>query len=747
MFKGGGFAHRGTGITSGLTPVRGYATGDLVTDDSDLMEAFKERQKIYESIRPEPAQYNRLSANAPALLALSAGLLSGKSFQGGLGGGLDILGQALGQATPEFSKAIQERKKLEAANRAEKFQLDLQALTAAESIIAAKAKAAGSAKQNYTAEDYKVKLTDETETTLTKIRDKTTDDPGEWYDSNGDLVDTSKIDSVLGKLGTAGEGDKQKFTTENFKVKIGDITKTLTKVTDKTTDQPGKWYDSGGDPVSDDDIAKMKIIGKLGTAGEGKAGDTKSVWYLNPDFKEDEKDSKENPKYIQSTRRVGTDQIMRIKDNTKGSATFGDWLNEDMYPSYMVSNPEKLATRKMGDVWIKNPNATDKETANLYLNSQYKMDEYNNLLIKDPREGSPTKGEWLPEDNFKDFTLTEPKEAVKSNVAKEKLANVKDLIQAEYDRIAKSTGLTPRKLTDKELDVIVQKAGDDPGEWYKFSPQYGSYNELAEILKPYFDQDVEPIVNVEFGGTQTTTAAEPDYIDKRYNLNKNSPNYEFERQRAERNYRLLDTIPTSVQENITSAFDGFKDLKLIVDNIEEGFPFFGGLKRITTTLGLDYGAAEFLTGQDGTLVSATAALVKGIPSDFDVRNLKRILPSISEGDAVNIIRARRLQRVYNDIVKNALAFHSGLGNRIPQAIELRARELLGNQAVDEAMSTQYTADRLRDIRTLDKEDYIKKYGDPFAESVNALNIPDSAISSELSEAEKEELEAFEKKFK
>jgi hypothetical protein len=343
--------------------------------------------------------------------------------------------------------------------------------------------------------------------------------------------------------------------------------------------------------------------------------------------------------------------------------------------------------------------------------------------------------------------MTEPKEAVKSKVAEKKLANVKDLVQAEYDRIAKSMGLTSRTLTEQELDVIVQHAGDDPGEWYKFSPQYGSYNELAEILKPYFEQDVEPKINVDFGGAQTTATMEPDYIDERYSLNKNSPNYEFERIRAERNYRLLDTIPPSVQENITSAFDGFKDLKLIVDNIEEGFPFFGGLKRITTTLGLDYGAAEFLTGQDGTLVSATAALVKGIPSDFDVKNLKRILPSISEGDAVNIIRARRLQRVYHDIVKNALAFHSGLGNRIPQAIELRAREILGNQAVDEAMSTQYTAERLRDVQRLSTKDYINKYGDPFAESVNVLDIPDSAISSELSDAEKEELEAFEKKRK
>ena len=683
MFRGGGFAHRGTGITSGLTPVRMHEGGDLVTDDSDLMKTFKERRKILQSIRPETVPFNRLAAASPALLTLSGALLSGKSLQGGLGGGLDILGQSLGAAAPQFGEAIAARRKAKAAERAEGLELDLMAFKSAEDIIAAKAKAAGSAKQN--------------------------------------------------------------FTTEDFKVKIGDVTKTLTKITDKTTAEPGEWYDSGGALVSDEDIASMTIIGKLGTAGDGKIGDTKSVWYLNPNFKTDEKESKENPKYIQGTRRVGTDQILRIKDNTEGSDTFGDWLNEDMYPSYMVSNPEKLATRKMGDVWIKNPNATDKETANLYLNSQYKMDEYNNLLIKDARPGSPTKGEWLPEDNFKDFTLTEPKEAVKSSAADKKLANVKDLVQAEYDRIAKDMGLTSRKLTDKELDVIVQKAGDDPGEWYKFSPQYGSYNELAEILKPYFDQDVEPAVNVEFGGAQATTATEPDYIDKRYNLNKDAPNYEFERIRAERNYRLLDTIPTAVQESITSAFDGFKDLKLIVDNIDEGVPFFGGLKRITTTLGLDYGATEFLTGQDGTLVSATAALVKGIPSDFDVRNLKRILPSISEGDTVNRVRAKRLQRVYYDIVKNALAFHSGLGNRIPQAIELRAREILGNQAVDEAMATQYTADRLQEIRTLSKEDYIKKYGDPFADSINVLNIPGSSIDATMSDAEREELEAFEKK--
>ena len=68
MFRGGGYAHRGTGITSGLAPVRGYATGDLVTDDSDLAKAFRERQQLLESIYPEPVPFDRFGANVEPLM-------------------------------------------------------------------------------------------------------------------------------------------------------------------------------------------------------------------------------------------------------------------------------------------------------------------------------------------------------------------------------------------------------------------------------------------------------------------------------------------------------------------------------------------------------------------------------------------------------------------------------------------------------------------------------------------------------
>ena len=74
--------------------------------------------------------------------------------------------------------------------------------------------------------------------------------------------------------------------------------------------------------------------------------------------------------------------------------------------------------------------------------------------------------------------------------------------------------------------------------------------------------------------------------------------------------------------------------------------------------------------------------------------------------------------------------------------------MIGNEAVDEALSTEYSAQKLQDLRTLDKEQYIAKYGDVFGSSTNILNLPDSNfMGAELSDAEKEELKQYEKKLK
>ena len=127
MFKGGGFAHRGTGITSGLVPVQQFDNGGDVGRKT-MKDFFEENREMLGQYYQEQEPQSRLAAASPALLALSSALLSGKSYQGGLGGGLDILGQGLEKATPYFDQMVQARRSEKNAQRKEQFNLDMQAL-------------------------------------------------------------------------------------------------------------------------------------------------------------------------------------------------------------------------------------------------------------------------------------------------------------------------------------------------------------------------------------------------------------------------------------------------------------------------------------------------------------------------------------------------------------------------------------------------------------------------------------------
>jgi hypothetical protein len=90
LFNRGGYAHRGTGITSGLdTPKRGYVDG--------------------------PGSYageiTKAEALAPWLLDISGKLMSAKSKQGGFSGALDIAGQATSSSAPLLSEGLQRYRK------------------------------------------------------------------------------------------------------------------------------------------------------------------------------------------------------------------------------------------------------------------------------------------------------------------------------------------------------------------------------------------------------------------------------------------------------------------------------------------------------------------------------------------------------------------------------------------------------------------------------------------------------------
>ena len=516
----------------------------------------------------------------------------------------------------------------------------------------------------------------------------------------------------------------------------------------------------------DIDLAAVKsaediLATRAAAAAKAKPGDIKSVFYLNPNFDENSPVSDQNPRYIQSVRQMGSDNQLRIKDATPNSATFGEFVLEDQFSGYTTSDPRKLVTPSSGDVWIKNPaydpNAEGAKESDMFLLTKFKKDKFNNVRILDNRDGSKTKGDYVLENNFGEYSFTEPKSMIEAEGEKLDKANLYGLVQTEFDKMNKIMNKKTRKLSDKELAAIIMRAGDDPGEWEKFSTQFGSsFFELGEILQDY--QTPDPALSIEFTGTDdagnteevVTTGTETevgyrDHIDERYDLNKSDPNYDIKRQAAIKNYNQLETFPPNVVESVISAFDGFKDLKLMADNYDVGIPYGGWLVGITSKLNLNPRATEFLTGKNGTLVTATSALIKGIPSDFDVQNLLNTLPSEGEGDAVNFARVKRLERVYSDIIKNYLSFYGGINYRIPPQVEVLAREMIGNEAVDEALSTEYTAKKLQDLRSMSREEYIKEYGDVFESSINILNLPDSEfVGAELTDSEKKLLEEFEK---
>ena len=516
----------------------------------------------------------------------------------------------------------------------------------------------------------------------------------------------------------------------------------------------------------DIDLAAVKsaediLATRAAAAAKAKPGDIKSVFYLNPNFDENSPVSDQNPRYIQSVRQMGSDNQLRIKDATPNSATFGEFVLEDQFSGYTTSDPRKLVTPSSGDVWIKNPaydpNAEGAKESDMFLLTKFKKDKFNNVRILDNRDGSKTKGDYVLENNFGEYSFTEPKSMIEAEGEKLDKANLYGLVQTEFDKMNKIMNKKTRKLSDKELAAIIMRAGDDPGEWEKFSTQFGSsFFELGEILQDY--QTPDPALSIEFTGTDdagnteevVTTGTETevgyrDHIDERYDLNKSDPNYDIKRQAAIKNYNQLETFPPNVVESVISAFDGFKDLKLMADNYDVGIPYGGWLVGITSKLNLNPRATEFLTGKNGTLVTSTSALIKGIPSDFDVQNLLNTLPSEGEGDAVNFARVKRLERVYSDIIKNYLSFYGGINYRIPPQVEVLAREMIGNEAVDEALSTEYTAKKLQYLRSMSREEYIKEYGDVFESSINILNLPDSEfVGAELTDSEKKLLEEFEK---
>ena len=746
MFKGGGYAHRGTGITSGLVPVQRFDNGGEVRD------RYKEYLKIMEDIKTPSKPFSRLAAASPALLNLSGALLSGKSYQGGVGGALDILGQGLSSSAPLFGEAVKARRAHAQQEVAAEDAMKMQALTMAYDEIAASKKATqdyqpkdymvtfndkagaelkdtdgmvtrifnkktseydyqlpsgetisgdafkiisdkiepadASTSQDYSTEYFKVKVGDTTKT-LTKVSNKTTEEPGKWYYANGEEVPASVTDTmaILGKVGTATEGAKQNFTTEDFKVKIGEETKTLTKVTDKTTTEPGIWYDSGGKKVSAEDIDNMTILGKLGTA-----------------------EAAAKPK-----KRTPTTDVAYVFN--KG------WESGD---------------------------SMDKK----YTQIQTKIDEDNNITLYDDKSKT-----YVSEEDFREqygnFTLDQPMDFVAADIAKEEAI---DSRESAFRFRFKQLGGTG-DLSEDEMNYLLTSLPED----YIKTLQTGTVSELDDLLyemiknkqakkEETLEKAKEPTstVETEEGPKEVTK----DAIDLYYNLDPASPNYASRRAYFVQKYNQTPVISENEADEIHNAIANLKDLNTIWDNVEEAIPLIGKPAAFfAETFGVNLGLVEFMTGVRGLEASAIDQLVKGIPSDFDARRVIAMIPKAGIAPETNKIRIKRLRDVFGDLILNKIKFAIETGKRVPASLVMTAMEIGDPAEITEALRGEPNQEKMdylnnigAGIEGFSKEGYIKKFGDPFRRSLSLLDVADEDYDGPMSKEDEERLDDLRKKY-
>ena len=117
--RGGQVSARGTGITDGLidTPKRGYVDGPgSYAGIEDIKSDANQYYELLKGATPERKPFDRSGANREALMTLFGNLMSGTSYQGGLGGALEIAGKSLTASAPQFGEALAERRAYEAAD-------------------------------------------------------------------------------------------------------------------------------------------------------------------------------------------------------------------------------------------------------------------------------------------------------------------------------------------------------------------------------------------------------------------------------------------------------------------------------------------------------------------------------------------------------------------------------------------------------------------------------------------------------
>ena len=339
----------------------------------------------------------------------------------------------------------------------------------------------------------------------------------------------------------------------------------------------------------------------------------------------------------------------------------------------------------------------------------------------------------------------------------DRLNDTREKLKQRYSSMYPGETLTPA-----ELDSLIMDFADGSGNLRDFVKTIDGVT-INELEGAMFDIHKKKQNNAENkvakNDIDKVTRGDLDAIDLFYDLDPNDPNYEQKKQIAKEKYANRPAISEDDMKGVNSAISGLVDLDMIDLDKFGGFPIVGAtVAQVAQTFGVSTAMAEFLTGQRGLLVQSVDALVKGIPSDFDVRNILATLPNPSLAPGTNKIRIERLEKIFKDIIVNTVKFNLQMGKTVPHNYIDAAIAAGGDGIAAEITSLmrgggdQGRMDYLNKIGVVEgftRQGYIDEFGDPFQSSVDLIGEfnKDGDKKKTLTKEQERELEEFRKTFK
>lgn len=692
--RGGGVSSRGVGITSGLVdqPVQRFDNGGEVTLPS-LMDERLELLKNLDLGRPEVI--SKQEAAAPALLALSGALLSGRSFQGGLGGALDVVGQALTKTSPDVQQAVQRIAQSEQAQINFDNQLKLKAFDLAY-------------------DEYSKSLDD-----TFKAADLKT------------LYSKTNSDETI----TVNLNDKSSpiYTDKDFLKKY-------------STDKPAEFK-----------AAKLETFYNIkdNTAITVDLNNPESVFYTDLQFRKnfttDKPEGFKQGKPTTFFKRENMNESIIVDLSNPESPYYTD--QENFLKEYTLEKPKPA---KEDTVYYTKIGTTDETPmSERFGQVRRKVENGVTTYFVDDEEISEKR---FLEDVGRDIMTEKPLGYSPTIAASEdRLIDTREKLNQRYSSMYPGETLTPA-----ELDSLIMDFADGSGNLRDFVKTIDgvTINELEGAMFDIHKKKENSAENkIAKNDIDEVTKGNRDAVDLYYDLLPDDPNYEEKKKLAKKDYADRPAISENDMKGINAAILGLQDLDMIDLDKFGGFPLVGKpVAEIAQTFGISTSMAEFLTGQRGLLVNSVDALVKGIPSDFDVRNILAILPNASLAPGTNEIRKGRLDKIFKDIIINSVKFNLQMGKTVPHnyidaavaaggdAVAADIRDLMRGRGDQGRMDY---LNKIGVVQGFTTQGYIDKFGDPFQSSVDLIGEfnKDGDKKEVLTKEQERALEEFRKTFK